>query len=179
MTLTARRAAGAGWAGAAALLLAACAPALDWRDVRPEGSSVTLLMPCKPTAQQRRLALAGAAVRLSLHACSADGQTWGVAHADMEDPARVAAALAELRASAAANIAAGDAGQLPLQVPGATPQPGSERVHFDGHLPDGRPVQAQVAVFAQGTRVYQVTALGEHLPAEAADVFFGSIRFAP
>jgi hypothetical protein len=179
MTLTARSAAGAGWAGAAALLLAACAPALDWREVRPEGSHMTLLMPCKSTAQQRQLPLAGAAVRLSLQACSADGQTWGVAHADVEDPARVAVALAELRASAAANVAAGAVELLPLQVPGATPQPGSERVRFDGRLPDGRTVQAQVAVLAQGTRVFQVTALGERLPAEAADTFFGSIRFAP
>jgi hypothetical protein len=125
------------------------------------------------------LPLAGAAVRLSLQACSADGQTWGVAHADVEDPARVAVALAELRASAAANVAAGAVELLPLQVPGATPQPGSERVRFDGRLPDGRTVQAQVAVLAQGTRVFQVTALGERLPAEAADTFFGSIRFAP
>jgi hypothetical protein len=179
MTSTARSAAGAGWAGAAALLLAACAPALDWRDVRPEGSGVTLLMPCKPTAQQRRLPLAGVVVRLSLQACSADGQTWGIAHADVEDPARVAAALAELRASAAANIAAGAVEPLPLQVPGATPQAGSERVRLDGQLPDGRPVQAQVAVFAQGTRVFQVTALGERLPDEAAETFFGSVRFAP
>jgi hypothetical protein len=179
MTLTARSAAGAGWAGAAALLLAACAPALDWREVRPEGSRVVLLMPCKPTAQQRQLPLAGAAVRLSLHACRADGQTWGIAHADVEDPARVAAALAELRASTAANVAAEGVQRLPLEVPGATPQPGSERVRFDGRLPDGRPVQAQVAVFAHGTHVFQVTALGERLPDEAADTFFGSIRLAP
>jgi hypothetical protein len=179
MTWTAPSAAGAGWAGAAALLLAACAPALDWRDVRPEGSNMTLLMPCKPTAQQRPLPLAGAVVRLSLHACSADGQTWGVAHADVEDPARVASALAELRASAAANMTAGVVEPLPLQVPGATPQPGSERVRFDGRLPDGRRVQAQVAVLAQGTRVFQVTALGERLSGEAADAFFDSMRFAP
>ncbi|HSQ70999.1 MAG TPA: hypothetical protein VLM87_01135, partial [Rubrivivax sp.] len=91
----------------------------------------------------------------------------------------VAAALGELRASAAANLAAGAVEQLSLQVPGATPQPGSERERFDGRLPDGRPVQAQMAVFAQGTRVFQVTALGERLPNEAAETFFGSIRFAP
>jgi hypothetical protein len=52
-------------------------------------------------------------------------------------------------------------------------------VRFDGRLPDGRTVQAQVAVLAHGTRVFQVTALGERLPGEAADTFFGSIRFVP
>jgi hypothetical protein len=179
MTPPAPRAAEVGRACVASLLLVACAPALDWRDVRPDGSSLTLLMPCKPTAQERRLPLAGVTVRLSLHACSADGQTWGIAHADVEDPARVEAALTELRTAAAANIAAGPAERLPLQVPGATPQPAGERVRFDGQLPDGRAVQAQLAVFAQGTRVFQATALGERLSGEAAETFFGSIRLTP
>jgi len=179
MSFPAPSAAGAGRACAAALLLAACAPALDWRDVRPEGSELILLMPCKPTVQERRLPLAGSPVRLSLHACSAGGQTWGLAHADIDDPGRVGAALAALRASTAANVAAGAVERLPLRVPGATPQPASERVRFDGRLPDGQAVQAQLAVFARGTRVFQATVLGEQLPAEAADTFFGSIRFLP
>ena len=74
---------------AAAGLLAACAPALDWRDVRLEGSGVLLLFPCKPDSQTRTLSLAGASVRLSLHACSAAGSTWALAVADLGDPARV------------------------------------------------------------------------------------------
>lgn len=147
--------------------------------MRPAGSGVTLLMPCRPVLHERSLPLAGAPVRLSLQACGADGQTWGIAHADVADPARVAAALVELRSSAAANIAAGPAEALPLQVPGATPRAASGRVSFDGRLPDGRPVQVQLAVFAQGTRVFQATALGERLPAEAAQTFMGSIRFLP
>lgn len=179
MTIPAPSAAGAGCACAAAFLLAACAPALDWRDVRPDGSGASLLMPCKPVAQERRLPLAGRPVQLSLHACSAGGQTWGLGHAEVDDPAQVGAALAALRDAAAANIAAGSVERLPLQVPGATPQPASERLSFAGRLPDGRPVQVQLAVFAHGTRVFQATALGERLPAEAADTFFGSIRFLP
>jgi len=179
MTVSARRATRAGCACAAAVLLAACSPALDWREVRPAGSHVTLLMPCKPVLQERRLPLAGASVSLTLQACSAGDQTWGIAHADVADPARVGAALVELRTSAAANVASLAAEVLPLQVPGATPQAASERVRFEGRLPDGRPVQMQLAVFAQGTRVFQATALGERLPVEAAETFFGSIRFPP
>ncbi|MDO8420514.1 MAG: hypothetical protein Q7S90_10805 [Rubrivivax sp.] len=179
MTVLAPRAARAGCAGAAALLLAACSPALDWRDVRPAGSGVSLLMPCKPAAQERSLPLAGAPVRLSLQACSANGQTWGIAHADVGDPARIGVALTELRASAVANLSGGAAEALPLQVRGATPQPASEHLRFDGRLPDGRPMQVELAVFAQGTRVYQATVLGERLPLEASQTYFGSIRFPP
>ncbi|MBE0548915.1 MAG: hypothetical protein IH627_14965, partial [Rubrivivax sp.] len=70
MTVPAPSAARAGCVCAAAFLLAACSPTLDWRDVRPAGSGVTLLMPCKPVVQERSLPLAGAPVRLSLQACS-------------------------------------------------------------------------------------------------------------
>jgi len=179
MSSPAPRAARAVCACAVSWLLAGCAPALDWRDVRPAGTAAILLMPCKPVTQERSLALAGAPVRLSLLACTAAGQTWGLAHADVADPTRVGAALEELRQSAAANVSGGTAHPLPLQVQGATPQAASLRLRFDGRLPDGRPVQMQVAVFAQGTRVFQATALGEHLEAEASETFFGSIRLQP
>lgn len=179
MSSPAPRAARAGCACAAAWFLTACTPALDWRDVRPAGTAALVLMPCKPVTQERSVALAGAPVRLALLACTAAGQTWGLAHADVADPGRIGAALEELRRAAVANVSGGNATALPLQVPGATPQAASLRLRFDGRLPDGRPVQMQVAVFALGTRVFQATVLGERLEAEACQTFFGSIRLQP
>jgi hypothetical protein len=52
-------------------------------------------------------------------------------------------------------------------------------VQFQGRMPDGRAVTEQVAVFAKGTRVFQVIAVGDKLDAEATDSFFGSLRLAP
>lgn len=161
---------------AAAGLLAACAPALDWREVRPDGSALTLLMPCKPDRQVRRVDLAAVQVKLALHACTAGGVTWGLAFADLADPAKVGAALEELRSSALKNLQATDATPLPLQVHGATPNDASRRVQFAGRMPDGRAVVEQTAVFAKGTRVFQAVALGPVLEPEAAATFFGNLR---
>ena len=72
----------------------ACAPALDWREVRPAGSGITLLFPCKPDSHARQVQLGPHSVRLELHACTAAGTTWALAFADMGDPARVGPALA-------------------------------------------------------------------------------------
>ncbi len=157
----------------------ACAPALDWRDVRPAGSGVQLQFPCKPASQQRQLPLAGVPVTLVLHACAAGDQTWGIGHADMGDPARVGPALAELRAAASGNVAATPGRTAPLLPPGATPQPSSVRTRLQGRLPDGKPVQMDVAVFAHGTRVFQASVLGGQLSDEAVDTFIASIRFPP
>lgn len=160
-------------------VLAACTPVLDWREFRPEGSGLTLLFPCKPDSQTRTLSLAGAPVRLALHACSAAGSTWAVAAADLGDPARVGAALEELNAAAQRNLGAGAGDALVLKVHGATPNPVSGHRQFEGRMPDGRAVREQVAVFAKGTQVFQAVALGPTLEPESTSTFFGSMRFAP
>jgi hypothetical protein len=163
----------------AVLFVAACSPALDWREVRPEGSGLVGLMPCRPSVYERKVQLAGPPVPLSLNACSADGLTFALAFADVGDPARVSAALAELRATALANVGADAPQVLPLGVPGATPNPASARLLAAGRLPDGKAVQEQVAVFSHGTRVFQATVVGARVSAEVADNFFGGLRLAP
>lgn len=160
----------------AAVVLAACSPALDWRELRPEDSAAVAMFPCRPSVHARQLPLAGAPVRLTLHACQAGEVTWALAFADLGDPGRVGTALDELRRSAAANVGATEARTLPLAVTGATPWPGSGRQAMSGRRADGAPVQSQVAVFAKGSRVYQATAIGPALPPEALETFFGGLR---
>jgi hypothetical protein len=166
--------------GCLSAVLSGCSPALDWRDWRPADSGLSLLLPCKPTPQVRSVQLAGQTVRLALHACSAGGQTWAVAFADVGDPTRIAAALVELRESAATNVGANvSESRSPLDIPGATPHAGSQRWFLSGRLPDGQPVREEVAVFAHGTKVFQATVLGGALPAEGVATFFESMRMAP
>jgi hypothetical protein len=168
-----------GLAAGAAVLLLACAPALDWRELRLADGALRVLLPCKPASHARRVMLGTDAVRLEMHVCTAGGITWAVAFADMQDPARVGPGLTALRAAAAHNLSATPAQPLPLKIEGATPNPASERVQFQGRMPDGRTVSEQVAVFARGTRVFQAVALGERLDPEAVDGFFDSLRFLP
>ncbi len=164
---------------AMAVALAACAPALNWRDVRPDGSNAQLLFPCKPDAQERRVALAGPPVRLALHVCDAAGLTWALAVADVADPARVAPALAALQAGAAANLGVQASASTPQAVPGATPHPGSGRTRLHGQRGDGLPVHMHLLVFARGTQVFQASVLGAAPPEEAVEAYFTSIRFLP
>jgi hypothetical protein len=159
------------------LACAACSAALDWREVRPEGSDIVALFPCKPASHARQLSLSGVPVRTTLYACSTGGATWAVSFADVQDPARVAPALVALRHAAAGNVGAATGQSLDLRVAGATPNPESGRSTWDGRYPDGRAMRMQSAVFARGTVVYQATVLGERLDAEALDTFYASLRF--
>lgn len=167
--------------GAASILafgLSACSPALDWREVRPEGSGAVAWFPCKPASQSREVLLAGVNVRLTLHACAAGQVTYALAHGDIRDPARVGAALVELQASAVTNVVGIVQAQRAARVEGSTPNPAAMRVSLSGRRPDGTALHEELAVFARGTRVYQVMLLGEQLSPEAIDTFFDGVSLA-
>lgn len=160
----------------AVLVTAGCAPVLDWREVRIEGTGASLLFPCKPSAQTRRVALAGTTVEMALQACKAGEDTWALATADVRDPALVATALRELAASARRNVEAADGVARAASVPGATPNAENRRLHFSGRRPDGAAVDVHLVVFAKGTRVFQATVLGPNVAADIVETFLGSAK---
>lgn len=159
-------------------LLSACSPALDWRQLRPEGWGLGVSLPCRPADLARRVPLAGAPVDLRLLACSADGHTFAMASADMGEPARVDPALLALGAAAIANVRGRVDAEQPAAVPGMTPYPGARRWQVSGRLPDGVAVREQVLVFAHGLRVFQATVVGPRADDAMAQTFFDSIEVA-
>lgn len=161
---------------AGALALGACAPALDWREIRPSGAGIVAMLPCKPSTFERQVQLAGRKVQLGLHACTAGSATWALAWADVGDPAVVTEALRELQSSARANVGAQPGRSLPLAPPGATPNPAMAREAITGRLPDGKAVEEQVGVFTRGTHVFQATVVAPRIDGEAADTFFAALR---
>jgi hypothetical protein len=157
-------------------LLCACSPTLDWREVRPEGSGVVAMFPCKPSNDARMVTLEGARVRMVLAACRAGNATWALAYADVADPARVTASLASLRSASVANLGAPAQSLGPMNVSGMTPNPQAERVRVQGKLPDGAVVTLESGFFARGTWVFQATVMSTQPNAEALASFFESLK---
>lgn len=153
--------------------LAACSPALDWREVRPAGDTLVALLPCKPERRVRELPLAGSPVAVEVLACTADGTTWGLTSADVGDASRVAPALAALREARARNLGGREAAVRPQPIKGL-PQPGL-RFAVQGVRPDGEAVVEESLLFAQGTRVFHAAALGGRPPAAALETFFDNL----
>ena len=163
-------------AALAATALAGCTPALDWRQVRPEDGAVEAMFPCKPLTHARTVPLAGRPTRMMLHACTTAGLTFALTFAELKDPARIAPALGELRAAAAANLDGTEVVLGPMQAPGMTPNPQALRLSIQGRRPDGSPLAQQVALFTKGTVIYQASVIGARLPQEAVDTFFAGLR---
>lgn len=156
--------------------LVACSPTLDWREVQPEGGGIVAMFPCKADRHARAVVVAGANVRMQMLVCAAGGATYALSYLDVQSPASVAAALAELRAVAVANLSGTEPRIAALQISGMTPNPQASMLSVGGKLPDGAAVQEQAAFFAKGLRVYQASVIGAKPAADAADMFFSGLR---
>ena len=159
-------------------LCAACTPALNWREIQPEGSDVFAMFPCKPERYARKLPLAGEAVEMQMSSCVVDGVTYALAYAGVSEPGKVDAALGELRDAAGRNLGgviheAGNAA-----VPGMTPNGLARRVSVAGSGARGESLQEHAVFFAKGLRVYQASVVGTKVDGEAADTFIAGLRFS-
>lgn len=150
-------------------LLAACQPALNWREVRPPQSEAAALFPCKPEIEQRP-AQPGRQGAMGLARCEAAGRRFALSWAELPDPAQAAAALAAMPQALAAKLGQPlPQGQV-LQVPGMTPLPEAFQHRLAG--PGG---VTRVAVFARGGRVYQALMTADADDPAAWDSFVGSL----
>jgi hypothetical protein len=163
----------------ALLVLSACSPTFNWRELRPAGTPLQALMPCKPEHASRTVPLAGAGTELHLHSCDAGGLSFAVAWAELGDPVRVDAALAQWpRASIASLRLAPELADSPearwdLQMPGA---PKARGLAVQGTGPQGQQVQMRAAYFARGSQVYQAAVYGPSLPVEVTTTFFEAMK---
>jgi len=162
-----------------ALILGACSPGLNWREVRTEPDGVRLLLPCKPDRGSRVVPFAGRDTELTLTGCDAAGLTFALASARLADMTQADAVLGQWRALTLAHVAAADARTLPQRPEGALDLPQSVRASASGRAPGGAAVQSEAMYFAYGDRVYQAVVYGPRRDAvfdEACDTFFSSLR---
>ena len=157
--------------------LIGCTPAFDWRSVPVPDTQLVTELPCRPSRFQRDVAVAGVPLQLFMLSCQVGGVTYGVATADVGDPARVDGVLHALRDSAAASIRSTEDRPGALNMQGITPFSGNSSVHLHGQRPDGENVDEAIRVFARGTRVFQASAVGAVLPDAAVQPFEDGLRF--
>jgi hypothetical protein len=151
------------------MLLAACQPALNWREARPARSGAVAMFPCKPDVEQRPAR--GAQGAMGLAHCEAAGLRFALSWGDAPDPVQAGAALQAMAAALAAKLGQPlPAGQA-VHVPGMTPLPQAAQHRLA--VADG---VTRLAVFAHGTRVYQALMSGRQDDAAAWAAFVDGLR---
>ena len=162
------------------LFLSACSPTFNWRELRPEGTPLQALMPCKPETATRPAPLdGGTPTELHMHSCEAGGLTFAVAWAELGDAARVPDALSGWRRASLGAVrvdparADDPATAWQAAVPGATAVQG---LKAQGSNHAGQPVQVRAVHFARGTQVYQAAVYGPVLSDEVTGAFFDGLK---
>lgn len=154
-----------------ALYLAACAPALNWREVKPaDAQGLVAVFPCKAETAVRRLVvpgLEGAAVDLHVLSCQAGGMTWALSHLDAGTPQRLTQALPALDQALWRNLAPSPSQQAqrqdlgPTHIKGADAHAASRQWLLKGSRPvsttRSEPVQVTTWTFARGLTAFQAS----------------------
>ncbi|MDP1780696.1 MAG: hypothetical protein U1C47_25795 [Hydrogenophaga sp.] len=160
------------------LALTACYPTFNWRELRPEGTPLQALLPCKPETAERTVPLGGVPTVLHMHSCKASGLTFALAWANAPDAAAAPAMATDWqRASLAAirvdpALHTDPAHQWKFSVAGASL---SQGITAQGTDPQGQPVQARAVYFARGAQVFQAAIYGSASD-EVSTAFFDGLK---
>lgn len=151
------------------LLLGACSPALDWREVRPEGSGAELMFPCKP--EQARRPVSAQEPAMGLAACRAAELSFSLSWSEMPRPDMMGPALRTLGDGLRQRLQAPEVAWQEAQVRGMTPRPESGQQALSGPRQ-----KARQALFSRGLKVYQLVMMGPRDDEAAWQNFLASVR---
>ena len=162
-----------------AVLLCACSPALNWRQMASAEFGVQALFPCRPASLTRDVPVLQGRSQMVMHACSAAGSTFALSRLTLSDVRDVTAAIDSLLEAASRNLRTDPGHAQPFEVPGMTPNPHAGRLMFNGRRPDGSAVTEHLLVFARGARVYQASVVGNAPDEAAVSTFFSGLKVTP
>lgn len=158
------------------LLLQACSPSLNWREVRLGGGELKAMLPCKPDQAERRQSLAGYDIDLNMQGCEAAGGLYAISVAELGTPAQAQQVQAQWQTNLLATLQAQGATRQPYAIRGASTQPEALQLQASGRSPEGRPLTVQAVWFMRGTRLYHAAVYAERLTAEMSEPFFGGME---
>jgi hypothetical protein len=158
------------------ILLLACSPSLNWREVRPAGGELKAMLPCKPDQGQRRQSLAGQGVVIRMVGCETGGALYAVSVAELGEGLQAPSAQAQWQTNLLGNMQASVSTRDAWPLRGASAAMEPVRLSAQGRRPDGRPVAVQAVWFAHGARLYHAAIYAERISTEMSEPFFGGLE---
>lgn len=160
------------------LLLAACSPKFDWREVRGSDALYTVLMPAKPDTATRDINLGGVRTSMTMTGAEIDGITFAVGTATLPDAQQALAVLPVMRDTLVGNIN-GTARPSADERPPAQPAGGGTAIEVQASGNAGGQQRVLHARFiARDARVFQAIVTGpeQAVTAEIVETFMTSFK---
>jgi hypothetical protein len=180
-------------AAALCLLLAACSPRFDWRDVRQPEAGYSVALPDKPQTVVRELAFEHPAgpvrAEMTMVSTGVGASLFAVGTARLpalavDSPQALSATLDWFRDGLLRNVRASTAAPVAAPPPaglGARHLLAAQGFTASGVAGSGRPAQLAVRLYVVDDRLLQLVALGAEgeIPPQALETFFDSFRLTP
>jgi hypothetical protein len=159
---------------AAGMLLCACSPKYDWREIRGEGAPYTVMLPAKPASHSRPVNLDGNKVTMTMTATEVDGITFAVGTAELPDAASAVAAITSMKNALVKNIN----GTVRREAAASSGSNAAIDVDATGKDRSGQVRVLHARFLARDKRAYQVLVTGKEgaVPQEAVDTFLASFK---
>ena len=166
--MTARRVARGLLASAAAGLLLACSPALNWREVRLD--RLTAMLPCKPDHAQRTVHLGTRDVALDMVGCETADALFAISHMRVDNAGQATTVLQDWRAASLQSMQATTVAEMPLANTQARKP--DVMLNASGAGARGAPLQARLAWWVVGADLFHMAVYAEHLTPDMTETFF-------
>jgi hypothetical protein len=155
------------------ILLTACSPKFDWREVRGTESPFIVLLPAKPASFARDMTLNGISLKMQMTAADVDGVSCAVGSAKVTDASKIPGVLEAMRQGMLNNIHG-----VPEKNSSSGIDLSSRDVVSYGKLANGQPVKFVGRFLARGAWVYQIVIIGKEkmLTPEVVDTFMTSFK---
>lgn len=168
------------------LVLGACSPKLDWRELSAADGVVRVAYPAKANSQTRPLAIAGRELPFTLTAAAVGRAVFAVGHVDLppevaQDETTRALYVQALEESLAQNIGADAIERRNIEIRhvrgAAGPGVAGHEIELHG-TPNEQPSWILARILMVGNRLIEVAAVGPEaeLPADVARSFVDSLR---
>jgi len=165
-------------APALAIVLTACTPTFNWREVPIANGDLVALLPCKPDRAERVLPLGAESITVDMAGCETGNVTFAIAHAETSGPAQAAAWLDAWRAATRNQLAGRELTETQATLPRAAAAPAP--LQLEARSAGDRAPATRMLWFARqhpgGTSLYQATVIGEPSSREALETFFEGLH---
>ena len=158
------------------MLLTACSPKYDWREVRGNGAPFVVALPAKPASHTRGVNLDGIPVNMTMTAAEVDGVTFAVGVAQLPDAMQAEKALSTMKQALVRNIGG------TIKQERTSSMKGLPMIALEASGPpasgSAQPRLMLARFIAQDRYVYQLVVVGEEnvVAHDAADIFFTSFK---
>lgn len=158
------------------MLLTACSPKYDWREVRGNDAPFLVMLPAKPASHTRGVNLDGIQVNMTMTAAEVDDVTFAVGAAQLPDAIQGEKALGAMKQALVRNIG----GTIRQEKTSA--MDGMPMIALEASGPpatgSGQPRLMLARFIAQGRYVYQLVVVGKEnaVSRDAADMFLTSFK---